>query len=100
MTIKPLYILITITPKCILLVYIIILLLFKFFAGKIFQCFQKIFCSRLHLFDQKCNKSSSIAKYYIMLYIPVMRIWIFSIITPVFSVTWSSEIILMCFAAQ
>ncbi len=30
-----------------------------------------------------------------------MRSWIFSIITPVFSVTWSSEIILICwFAAQ
>ncbi len=33
--------------------------------------------------------------------IPVMRSWIFSIITPVFSVTWSSEIILIWwFAAQ
>ncbi len=31
----------------------------------------------------------------------VMRSWIFRIITPVFSVTWSSEIILICwFAAQ
>ncbi len=30
-----------------------------------------------------------------------MRSWIFSIITAVFSVTWSSEIILICwFAAQ
>ncbi len=30
-----------------------------------------------------------------------MHSWIFSIITPVFSVTWSSEIILICwFAAQ
>ncbi len=28
-----------------------------------------------------------------MQFIPVMRSWIFSIITPVFSVTWSSEII-------
>ncbi len=31
----------------------------------------------------------------------MMQRWIFSIITPVFSVTWSSEIILICwFAAQ
>ncbi len=30
-----------------------------------------------------------------MQFIPVMRSWIFSIITPVFSVTWSSEIILI-----
>ncbi len=34
-------------------------------------------------------------------FIPVMRSCIFSIITPVFSVTWSSEIIIICwFAAQ
>ncbi len=34
-------------------------------------------------------------------FIPAMQSWIFRIITPVFSVTWSSEIILICwFAAQ
>ncbi len=35
-----------------------------------------------------------------MSFISVMRSWIFSIITPVFSVTWSSEIILIWFDAQ
>ncbi len=36
-----------------------------------------------------------------MKFIPVMRSCIFSIITPVFSVTWSSEIIIICwFTAQ
>ncbi len=39
--------------------------------------------------------------YFEMQFIPVMQSWIFSIITPVFSFTWSSEIILICwFAAQ
>ncbi len=34
--------------------------------------------------------------YYIkMQFIPVMQSWIFSIITPVFSITWSSEIIII-----
>ncbi len=36
-----------------------------------------------------------------MYFVSVMQSWMFSIITPVFSVTWSSEIILICwFAAQ
>ncbi len=67
--------------------------------------------SRLHLFDQKYCK---IVKYYYNLKHPFSifiifeniiyscdQSWIFSIITPVFSVTWSSEIILIYwFAAQ
>ncbi len=38
--------------------------------------------------------------YYKMSFIPVTQSCIFSIITPVFSVTWSSEIILICWFAQ
>ncbi len=38
--------------------------------------------------------------YYKMSFISVMRSCIFSIITPVFSVTWSSEIILIYWFAQ
>ncbi len=59
-------------------------------------------CLRLHLFNQKHRKNSNIVKYYYnfkkvfsiwihfkMWFIPVMQSWIFCIITPVFSVTWS-----------
>ncbi len=45
-------------------------------------------------FIKNTEKNNTIVKY-------MMHSWIFSIITPVFSVTWSSEIILICwFAAQ
>ncbi len=63
---------------------------------------------------KKYNENCKIGKYYCnlkelflfklyfkMKFIPVIRSWIFIIITPVFSVTWSSEIILIWgFAAQ
>ncbi len=72
-------------------------------------------CSpRLHLFNTKYSKNRNIVKYYcnlkwlfsLQIYfkmkcIPVIQSWICSIITPVFSVTWSSEIIsniLICFS--
>ncbi len=77
-------------------------------------CFHLIhlFCSpRLHLFDQKYSKNCEIilqfkiTVFYVNIFQNVIyscdQSWIFSIITPVFSVTWSSEIILICwFAAQ
>ncbi len=51
---------------------------------------------RLHLFDKKYSKNSNIVKYYYNLIVQYFHIenscdqsWIFSIITPVFSVTWS-----------
>ncbi len=57
-------------------------------------------CSqRLHLFNQRCCKISvkyyyilkqvSILKYFLLNFNFVMQSWIFSIITPIFSVTWS-----------
>ncbi len=71
---------------------------------------RSLFCSpRLHLYDKKYSKNSEILLQFIcflsiycqMSFISVMRRWIFSIITPVFSVTCSSEIIIICwFAAQ
>ncbi len=38
----------------------------------------------------------TIKNVYFNIFIPVMQSWILSIITPVFSVTWSSEIIVIC----
>ncbi len=57
-------------------------------------CFLHLFCSpRLHLFDDEYSKNGNIAKYYYYLKITVViyscdQSWIFSIVTPVFSVTW------------
>ncbi len=82
----------------------------KFGAVRILN--RSLFCSpRLHLIDQKHSKivklyynskqAFSMWIYVKMSFISVMRSCIFSIITPVFSVTWSSEIIIICwFAAQ
>ncbi len=65
--------------------------------------------ARQHLFDKNTVKALilwniyynskyrfSILMYLKMLFIPVMQRWIFSSITPVFSVTWSSKIIWIC----
>ncbi len=70
------------------------------------------FESRLHLFDSKYSKNCNIVKYSFNLKW-LISIWIhfkkwiyscsciFNIVIPVFSVTWSSEIIIICsFAAQ
>ncbi len=92
---------------------------FFFAAFSLWSCFflsLSLFCSpRLHLYDKKYSKNSEISLqlkillqficflsiYCKMSFISVMRSCIFSIITPVFSVTWSSEIIIICwFAAQ
>ncbi len=86
------------------------------YRSKVWKSFIKVFkrslfCSpRLHLFDHKYSKKKTYnnVKYLFsmwisvkMKFISVMRNCIFSIITPVFSVTWSSEIILIFwFTAQ
>ncbi len=83
----------------------------------IFLCFWKVsYAKQGCIYLNKNTVKTNIVKYYFnvkslffftiwiyrkMSFIPVMRSWIFSIITPVFSVTWSSEIILICwFAVQ
>ncbi len=71
------------------------------------QYHSKVFCSpRLHLFDQKYSKNCEIflrcVLYFNILWNVIYacdQSCIFSIITPVFSVTWSSEIIIIYWLA-
>ncbi len=67
-----------------------------FLNVKLMLILKQWYCGILLLF--KINVTFEYCKMY---FFPVMQSWIFSIITPVFSVTWSSEISLIYwFAAQ